>query len=106
MNIEQVLVELEVPICQLISLMKPDLSPERHWLKYAEIREVKLSVEYHDLSGYSVIVTCEPTLALKVSLGLDLVMGSQVISYGDPDEILQMVTCAVGTLENNREQKS
>lgn len=106
MNIEQVLIELPAPILRLISLIKPDSASEQHWLKYVEVKDVKLSVEHTGLGGYSVIVTCEPILALKVTISRGSVMDSQIVSYGDPDDILQMVTSAVNVLEKRREQET
>jgi len=105
-NIEQVLVELPDPLLRLVSLIKPDSASDQHWLKYVEVKDVKLSVEHHGLGSYSVLVTCEPILALKAKIACEAVMTDDVITYGDPNEIFQMVTGAVGALENDREQKS
>lgn len=106
MNIEQVLIELSEPLLRLVSLIKPDSASDQPWLKYVEVKDVKLSVEYSSNNGYSVIITCEPALAIKATISDKFVMGKEVMSFGDPDDILQMVISAVSILENNREQKS
>lgn len=101
MNIEQVLVELPTPLLRLVSLIKPDSASDQRWLKYVEVKDVKLSVEHHGLGSYSVIITCEPILALKANIVHESVMVNDPITYGDPNELFQMVTEAVSMLEKN-----
>jgi len=102
-NIEQVLVELPDPLLRLVSLIKPDAASDQRWLKYVEVKDVKLSVEHHGLESYSVIVTCEPILAVKAKIACKTVITDEVITYGDPNEIFQMVTEAVSALEKTNE---
>lgn len=103
MNIEQVLVELPDPLLRLVSLIKPDSASDQRWLKYVEVKDVKLSVEHHGQDSYSVIITCEPILALKANIVRDTVATNDIVTYGEPNELFQMVTEAVGALEKVNE---